>query len=570
MKKENLNEFEKSVKNKISVKKSSSSKKHQIHHTPKKEESKAHHKIKHNSEHHSSPNLINTAHHKEHKPEHHAVHPASHAEHKPEHHQNSQAKLLSNLKEQTDLEQKKGIITAGHAADILRTIASIKESISREVPDSKLYPMLQDLKKKWKDAHAPHHHLVHHSAHHPTLHAEHKPEHAHHNNPSSHHTAIHQHETPQVNHKKIEQIHNAHHEHHLSHQLHEHAEHKPSEHRLIHRPASHIKRSTARPLKKHHRHRAVRHHTAPKIHHKIKHHSVHHKKHPEHHIQHKEHLPQAETASENNPLKYSKFQTDKDIAMDFATRVHRLFDHLIKATVLFGSTASGEAKPGSDIDVIIIIDDAAINWDLELTSWYREELAKLVAAQNYGKDLHINTIRLTTWWRDLIHGDPVVLNIIRNGQVLIDIGGFFSPIKALMMQGKIHSTPEAVYAALQRSPQHLTRSKIAILGSIEGVYWCMVEAAQAALITLGKLPPSPEHVTKMLHESFVQTGIIKSEFVKWYRDIYVLHKQIAHGEIRHVKASEIEAWQVRAEEFMKKMVDIIDKLIEARKNAVQK
>ncbi len=262
----------------------------------------------------------------------------------------------------------------------------------------------------------------------------------------------------------------------------------------------------------------------------------------------------------------SRFRTDKEVAMDFATKVQRKFDHLIKATILFGSQTTGDVKPGSDIDLIIILDDASINWDMELTAWYREELGKLIAEQNYGRDLHINTIRLTTWWQDLMRGDAVVLNIIRQGQVLIDIGGFFSPIKSLMMQGKIHSTPEAVYAALQRSPYHLTRSKMALLGSLEGVYWCMVEAAQAALITLGKLPPSPEHVTKMLHENFVETGVLKSEFVKWYNDIFILHKKIAHGEIRMVKAQDIENWQNRAEAFMKKMVDIIDRLIEARKN----
>lgn len=267
---------------------------------------------------------------------------------------------------------------------------------------------------------------------------------------------------------------------------------------------------------------------------------------------------------------YSKFRTDKDIAMDFATKVHRKFDHLVKATVLFGSRTTNDVKPGSDIDIVIILDDAAINWDMELTSWYREELSKLITEQDYSRDLHINTIRLTTWWRDLMHGDPVVLNIVRQGQVLIDLGGFFNPIKALMMQGKIHSTPEAVYAALQRSPYHLTRSRMSLLSAIEGVYWCMVESAQAALITLGKLPPSPEHITKMLHESFVETGVLKSEFVKWYHGIYILHKQIAHGDVRHVKGNEIEMWQSKAEDFMKKMVEIIDRLIEARKSQENK
>jgi uncharacterized protein (UPF0332 family)/predicted nucleotidyltransferase len=259
--------------------------------------------------------------------------------------------------------------------------------------------------------------------------------------------------------------------------------------------------------------------------------------------------------------------TAQDVAMDFATRVHRHFDHLIKATVLFGSQASGEAKSGSDVDIVIIIDDAAINWDMELTAWYREELGKLIAAQHYGRDLHVNTIRLTTWWRDLLHGDPVVLNILRQGQVLIDIGGFFNPIKSLLLQGQIHATPEAVYSALQRAPYHLLRSKQAILASIEGVYWCMVESAQAALITLGKLPPSPEHVIRMLHDNFVVTGIMKADYVKMYRDIYILHKQIAHGDVRELESGIVSQWQDRANDFMKKMVSIIDQLIDAREAA---
>ncbi len=130
----------------------------------------------------------------------------------------------------------------------------------------------------------------------------------------------------------------------------------------------------------------------------------------------------------------------------------------------------------------------------------------------------------------------------------------------------IHSTPEAVYASLQRSPYHLTRSKMSMLNAVEGVYWCMVEAAEAALITLGKLPPSPEHITKMLHENFVDTGVLKSDYVKWYHNVFILHKQIAHGDVKVVKASEIEMWQGKAEEFMLKMVELIDKLIEARRN----
>jgi predicted nucleotidyltransferase/uncharacterized protein (UPF0332 family) len=258
-------------------------------------------------------------------------------------------------------------------------------------------------------------------------------------------------------------------------------------------------------------------------------------------------------------------RTEREMAADFASKVHKKFDRLVKATILFGSQAKNQSTPSSDIDIIVIVDDVTVEWDLELVAWYREELAKLIAANKYPRDLHVNTLKLTTWWYDLMHGDAVVINIIRYGEAIIDVGGFFNPLKALLFQGKIHSTPEAVHAALQRSPTHLVRSRRYVLSAIEGVYWCMVDAAQAALITIGKLPPSPEHITPMLKENFVDRNILKKEYMIWYRDIFNLHKSISHRQFGEVRGVEIDEWQDKAEKFLSEMADIIDKLIEAKK-----
>src|SRR3989344_5899344 len=138
----------------------------------------------------------------------------------------------------------------------------------------------------------------------------------------------------------------------------------------------------------------------------------------------------------------------------------------------------------------------------------------------------------------------------------MDIGGFFKPLKSLLLQGKIHSTPEAVYLALQRAPFHLARSKAAEMGAIEGVYWSMVDSAQAALMTAGQLPPSPEHIPPMLKTSFVDSSLMKLEMVQWYRDIHALHKGIIHGHITQLKGADIDLWQQRAESFMKKMTEV--------------
>ncbi|MBI3334817.1 nucleotidyltransferase domain-containing protein [Candidatus Pacearchaeota archaeon] len=259
------------------------------------------------------------------------------------------------------------------------------------------------------------------------------------------------------------------------------------------------------------------------------------------------------------------FQNERDIALDFATRVHEQFDRLVKASVLFGSQAKNTATPSSDIDIILIIDDSSVSWDLELIAWYREELGKLIASLDYGRELHVNTVKLTTWWQDLLYGDPVVINILRYGEVLLDTGGFFNPLKALLYQGKIRSTHEAIYAALQRAPTHLLRSKAAKIGAVEGIYWTFIDSAQAALITIGKIPPSPEHIPQMLHEEFVQRNMLKESYARAMKDIYDLHKGITHGRIHEVKGQDIDRWQQLADAFLGEMTRIIDKVIEANK-----
>lgn len=256
-----------------------------------------------------------------------------------------------------------------------------------------------------------------------------------------------------------------------------------------------------------------------------------------------------------------KLKTETEIAMDLATKIYQRFNKLIKSVILFGSTVKQSRVAGSDIDIIIILDDAAIRWDQELVSWYRKELEEITRNNPYKKDLHINTIKLTTWWEDLIRGDPVVINIIREGQSLIDFGGFFEPLKYLLITGKIRSTPEAIHSLLQRSPQHILRSKISELNSIDGLFWSMVDSAQAALISAGTQAPSPEHIPSELKEVFVDSNKLKMKYVVWYRDLLILHKKISHREINDLKGVEIDEWQDRTEEFLRVMIKLVNDII---------
>lgn len=257
---------------------------------------------------------------------------------------------------------------------------------------------------------------------------------------------------------------------------------------------------------------------------------------------------------------------EREIALDFATKIYKEFDQMIKSIVLFGSSAKKAATPDSDIDIIIIIDDVSIYWDAELTAWYREQLGKTIKANPYRKSLHINTVKLSTWWSDLIKGDPVVINVLRYGDSLIDHGGFFDPLKVLLKSGKIKSTPESIYTLLQRAPHHMGRARQAMLQAIDGLYWCAVDSAHAALISANVMPPSPEQIPEIMEETFVKTKMIKSKYVSYYSDIHELAKDIVHGKRVEVKGKDIDEWFVKIDNFLSEMAKLVDKMVDKRKD----
>lgn len=263
------------------------------------------------------------------------------------------------------------------------------------------------------------------------------------------------------------------------------------------------------------------------------------------------------------PKKITKLQLkdEEDVAMDFAIKVYKEFNKMIKSIVLFGSVAKHQTTHGSDIDIILIIDDCTINWDQKLVLWYREKLNEILKNNPYKKDLHINTIKLSTWWRDLIHGDPVVINVIRYGKPLIDLAGFFEPLKFLLAKGEIRPSPETVYNCLQRAPTHFQRSKVAELNAIEGLYWAMVDSAHAALIAASIVPPSPEQIPLNLKETFVDKGKLKLKHVVNFRDLHVLHKDITHGKTTDLKGVEIDEWQEKTKDFMNEMTKLIKDIV---------
>ena len=144
---------------------------------------------------------------------------------------------------------------------------------------------------------------------------------------------------------------------------------------------------------------------------------------------------------------------DIDIARNFARIMYKELGNFISALVLFGSATKASHVPKSDIDILIVLDDVRIKFTKELIETYRI-LTERAIAQVAPNRLHVQSMKLTSFWEYIRAGDPVAINILRSGIALIDTG-FFDPLQALLDQGRIRPSDESVWTYFTMAPASL-------------------------------------------------------------------------------------------------------------------
>jgi len=245
---------------------------------------------------------------------------------------------------------------------------------------------------------------------------------------------------------------------------------------------------------------------------------------------------------------------DFDIAYEFSKKLYEEMKDLVKATVLFGSSARKTSNHG-DIDVLVIIDDLTVRLTPELTEAYTLITEKLVT--EISPMLHITTLKLTAFWEYARAGDPVIVNMLREGIALLDTG-FFEPIQFLLKQGRIRPTHESVWSYFAKAPSTLYNSKWHLLQATIDLYWAVIDAAHAALMSLGEIPPSPEHVSDMMQIHMVDKGLIDKKYADTMKKFYKLSKMINHREIKEISGKEYDSYYKEAQDFVYKIREVIE------------
>ncbi len=253
-------------------------------------------------------------------------------------------------------------------------------------------------------------------------------------------------------------------------------------------------------------------------------------------------------------VKYHYSEDDVKLAKELAEKLKKEMGDMLKAVVVFGSVARGDAIKGSDIDVLLIINDLTIVLSSEVIQSLRVLIENV--AGKISKDFHITQMHLSNFWDYMRQGDPVIVNMLREGMPVYD-EGFFLPAQALLDKGRIRPTKEAVWTYYQRAPKTLKNAEGHLLGAIVDMYWACIDAAHAALMHIDVVPGAPSHVAQLLDEHFVKKNFLDPSYVKILTQFYDLAKNVGHQQLVKMSGKDIDKYLAQAHDFVKRMKFIL-------------
>ncbi len=263
------------------------------------------------------------------------------------------------------------------------------------------------------------------------------------------------------------------------------------------------------------------------------------------------------TKAHPNVPKYAS--TDYDFAKKFSAQLHVELGDFVKAVVLFGSTAR-EEKPlygERDIDILIIINDLTLILSNEVIETYRVIVENTAA--KISKRMHITTLKMTSFWEYVRIGDPIAINMLRDGVPLYD-AGFFEPVQQLLFQGRIRPTKEAIWTYFARAPATIHNADWHVLQATLDLYWAVCDSAHAALMKLGEVPPTPSHLAELIHQRLVKTGHVPQKYADLMDMFFKLQKKIVHREIQELTGRQFDEYKKQAQDF----VHVMQKVVEQR------
>lgn len=264
-----------------------------------------------------------------------------------------------------------------------------------------------------------------------------------------------------------------------------------------------------------------------------------------------------EVEKRKHPNKPKYISSDFELAKKFIENLEKELNTFLKSAILFGSTARVEHPVYEpDIDVLLLIDDLTQILSPEVIQAYRVIVENTAA--KVSKRLHITTLKLTSFWESVRVGDPIIINMLRDGVPLYDVG-IFEPVQQLLFKGKIRPTKESIWTYFTRAPASMLNADWHIVQATLDLYWAVIDAAHSALMKMGEIPPIPKQVAGLLDKKLVKRGLLNRKHVATMDFFYKIAKQIMHREKTKVSGTDFVKYKKKAKEFLDATKKIVER-----------
>jgi predicted nucleotidyltransferase/uncharacterized protein (UPF0332 family) len=255
--------------------------------------------------------------------------------------------------------------------------------------------------------------------------------------------------------------------------------------------------------------------------------------------------------------------------------VIKKFEKYIMTYVLSGSIVKGKAKPTSDIDAWVVIDDTDVK-KMSRTE-LRDKLRAIIAGMameakeltGLQNDLHVQVYILTDFWDSLKEANPVIFTLLRDSVPFYD-RGVFIPWKQMLQMGKIRPSREAIDLFMTAGEKILERTKHKLKEmAISDCYNAILSPSQAAIMLYGFPPPTPKETPDILEEEFVnKQKILEKKYVDILRRNIKILKDVEHKVKENVTGKELDKLISDADEYLKRIKKLFKEIemIHIKKN----
>ncbi|MBN1284647.1 MAG: HEPN domain-containing protein [Anaerolineae bacterium] len=222
-------------------------------------------------------------------------------------------------------------------------------------------------------------------------------------------------------------------------------------------------------------------------------------------------------------------------------RLRALYGEHLRGVWLFGSYARGDATRRSDIDVAVVLDDAA--YESQALARAASDLFYELNVE-HGAPVSLAAVRLADLQRN---ASPLVRNILREGR---EVTGAVYHIEEDRGQMSEHIEP-----LLENSQENIDMARLLFdsnyyNGAASRAYYAMFYAAQPMLITVNVTPSSHKETQGAFGYHFARARRIDPRFHRMLLDAFETRQQADYDRTRVVAEAEARALIEQAEGFL--------------------